>query len=89
MRIQPSAQDPFNKTTRCGYVLFTDSADQRTKIVEAIAVSEELAGEEDALQAAWDALTWGENVTVGALGSSVEPTRLYFDLCTAVDDENT
>lgn len=89
VRIQPSAQDPFNKTTRCGYVLFTDSADQRTKIVEAIAVSEELAGEEDALQAAWDALTWGENVTVGALGSSVEPTRLYFDLCTAVDDENT
>lgn len=89
VRIQPSAQDPFNQTTRCGYVLLTDSADERTKTVEAIAVSQELAGEEDTLQAAWNALAWGENVTVGELGSSVEPTRLYFDLYTAVDDEDT
>lgn len=89
VRLQPSAQNPFNQTTRCGYVLFTDSANQRTKTVEAIAVSQELAGEEGTLQAAWDALAWGENVTVGELDSSVEPTRLYFDLYTAVDDENT
>lgn len=88
VRIQPSAQDPLNKTTRCGYVLFTDSADGKTKTVDAIAVSRELAEEEDALQAAWDALTWGENVTVGELGSSVEPTLLYFDLYTAVKDED-
>ena len=89
VRIQPSAQDPFNQTTRCGYVLFTDSADRKTKTVEAIAVSQELEGEEDTLQAAWNALAWGENVTVGELGSSVGPTRLYFDLYTAVDDEDT
>ena len=88
VRVRPSAQEPFNKTTRCGYVLFDDSVDRKTKTVNAIAVSRELAGEEDALQAAWASLTWGEGVAVGELGSSVEPTRLYFDLYTAVEDED-